>query len=181
MIDQISLINAQYSDFIENYSNSMVKTQQFIDLINKDINDKNSGYFCNLDIMCKLNSKGFDSGIDIIIVEMQNLYKDYLNKLPYFTIDNMKDLFLSDESIMIHQQIEAIIWRISDESSQLILDDMNLVIQNVYDSILILGILCLVCYIFLVIYMFLGLLIVLKGYYSDFNYSCRKINRAIYF
>jgi succinate dehydrogenase hydrophobic anchor subunit len=158
----------------------MLKTFQFNEFINSDINENNQNYFCHVESMCRLNSKGFDSGVDNTILGMQYIYKDYLEKYPNFTINDLKNLFMSDESIKIHQQVEAIFWKISDEFSQYILDDMNLIIDNVNNSIFLLSIISLIFNIVLVIYILFGFLTILKEYYKDFDYSCKKISRAIY-
>ncbi len=185
LLEEISIVDKNYTNFINNYSGSLTKTWTFGNLIIQNIDTTNEEYLCEdatLENLCRLNQKGIDDGIDTTILTIKTVYRDFLKLYPNYSKKNLIDSFNNNNDMfnLINLELEKIFWKANSIFTTNIGDDMDLIFSSVYNSVMLLGIVSLLCNILIVIYLMFGFLRTLKRYLSEISYSCGKFNNSLF-
>ena len=131
--------------------------------------------------LCGLNSRGIDSGIESTLHEIKTIYRDFVLKTSQLPKkDEIIKYFNTDMFKLVNLEAEYIFSEINDEFTNKIFEDMKVIFNSVNGSIMILGIISIICNIFIVFYLIFGFLSMLRSYLKTILYSCNKFNKALF-
>jgi hypothetical protein len=182
MLDNIDLINNNYTQFLTEHSLSLPETWNFGNMIDGELNDINKPYLCtNVSDLCGLNSRGIGSGIHSSIFNIKTIFRDYLLKqsdVPDLQL--LQSYFTTDMFKLVNLEVEYVFGAVNDEFANIIFNDIETVFDGIQTATYLLGFISIISNLIILFYLIFGFIAMLNFYFKVISYSCQKFNGALF-